>query len=64
MPDVDMDANMTDSGLDMETENFETEASETQAGEDATYTEEEEDPFSDRNRWKRGILEDPDADNW
>lgn len=64
MPDVDMDANMTDAGLDMETENFETEASETQAGEEATYAEEEEDPFSDRNRWKRGILEDPDADNW
>ncbi len=26
--------------------------------------EEDEDPFSDRNRWKRGILEDPEADNW
>jgi hypothetical protein len=26
--------------------------------------EEEEDPFSDSNRWKRGILEDPDVDNW
>jgi hypothetical protein len=26
--------------------------------------EEDEDPFSDRSRWKRGILEDPEADNW
>ncbi len=26
--------------------------------------EDEEDPFSDRNRWRRGILEDPDSDNW
>ena len=26
--------------------------------------EDDEDPFSDRNRWKRGIMEDPDADNW
>ena len=30
-----------------------------------TITEEEdEDPFSDKNRWRRGILEDPDADSW
>jgi hypothetical protein len=26
--------------------------------------EDDEDPFSDRNRWKRGILEDPDVDSW
>ena len=26
--------------------------------------EDDEDPFSDRSRWKRGILEDPEADNW
>lgn len=26
--------------------------------------EEDEDPFSDKSRWKRGILEDPEADNW
>ena len=68
--------NMTDAGLDMETENFEMETvteEETESGagggateEEGTVVEEEEDedPFSDRNRWKRGILEDPDADNW
>jgi hypothetical protein len=72
---MDMGDNMTDAGLDMETESFEVEtASEddtegaTAGGteEDATFAEEEEDedPFSDRNRWKRGVLEDPDADNW
>ncbi|MES2274056.1 MAG: hypothetical protein V4487_07680, partial [Chlamydiota bacterium] len=30
----------------------------------AAEEEDDEDPFSDRNRWKRGILEDPDVDNW
>lgn len=34
--------------------------------EDSAFSEDEEedDPFSDRNRWKRGVLEDPDSDNW
>jgi len=74
MPDMEVNnsnnnsSNMTDAGLDMETEGFETESSstETSSGEEATFfeEEEEEDPFSDRNRWKRGIMEDPDSDNW
>ncbi len=71
MPDMEVNnnsSNMTDAGLDMETEGFETESSstETSAGDEATFfeEEEEEDPFSDRNRWKRGIMEDPDSDNW
>jgi hypothetical protein len=73
LPDMDMGENMTDAGLDMETEAFDMETvseEETEGGggteEDATFVEEEEDedPFSDRNRWKRGILEDPDSDNW
>lgn len=29
-----------------------------------TISEDDEDPFSDRNRWRRGILEDPDSDSW
>jgi hypothetical protein len=64
----DMNMGNTDFGIDTETEGFD---SETSAGtdsdkkEDVTFVEEdEEDPFSDKNRWKRGILEDPDADNW
>ncbi len=74
MPDIDLgEENMTDAGLDMETEAFEyetTSAEETEGGaaeeeeEKAEEEEEEEDPFSDRNRWRRGVMEDPDADNW
>jgi len=74
LPDMDIGDNMTDAGLDMETETYEMETisdEETEGGgggteEDATIGEEEddEDPFSDRNRWKRGILEDPDSDKW
>jgi hypothetical protein len=70
---MEMGDNMTDAGLDMETENFDMETiteDETESGggteDEATIAEEEddEDPFSDRNRWKRGVLEDPDVDNW
>ena len=74
LPDMEMGENMTDAGLEMETENFdmetitedETEGGSTATEEDGTVAEEEEDedPFSDRNRWKRGVLEDPDVDNW
>ena len=75
LPDMDIGENMTDAGLDMETETYEMETiteEETESGaaaaaadEEGTVVEEEdEDPFSDRNRWKRGILEDPEADNW
>ena len=74
LPDMEMGDNMTDAGLDMETEAYDMETvheEETESGSsteegEATVVEEEgdEDPFSDRNRWKRGILEDPDADNW
>lgn len=73
LPDMDVGEHMTDAGLDMETEAYDMETiadDETEGGgggseEESTLLEEEdEDPFSDRNRWKRGILEDPDADNW
>jgi len=77
LPDMEIGENMTDAGLDMETENFDMETTsgeeDTESGsssggseEEATVVEDEdeEDPFSDRNRWKRGVLEDPDADNW
>lgn len=76
LPDMEMGDNMTDAGLDMETEAYDMETvteEETESGtssgvteEEATVLEEEEDedPFSDRNRWRRGILEDPDVDSW
>ncbi len=71
LPDIDIgEEGMTDVGIDMETESFDVE---TATGEEAVEAdeenppveeEEEEDPFSDRNRWRRGILEDPDANDW
>lgn len=74
LPDMDMGDSMTDAGLDMETESYDMETindddtesgSSTEEGESTLLDEDDdEDPFSDRNRWKRGILEDPDADNW
>ena len=73
LPDMEAGENLTDAGLDMETDNYDAETAteegaETSGGEEETVheeeEEEEEDPFSDRNRWKRGVLEDPDADNW
>lgn len=71
LPDVEGGDSMTDAGLDMETESYDMETiaeDETEGGErdeEATIVEEEdEDPFSDRNRWRRGVLEDPDSDNW
>jgi hypothetical protein len=68
LPDMDMNENMTDAGLDMETENFDMETvsddDEDKGEEEATIVDEDDDPFSDKNRWKRGVLEDPDVDNW
>lgn len=75
MPDMPA-ADETEGGnFDMDTTSFDTS---TGTGEDTTSTtsetseeemssqiyEEDEDPFSDKNRWKRGIWEDPDADQW
>lgn len=73
LPDMDMGDNMTDAGLDMETESYDMETISDDDGDSSSVEEgevtvfeddDEEDPFSDRNRWKRGILEDPDSDNW
>ncbi|GAB4194043.1 MAG: hypothetical protein Tsb0015_17020 [Simkaniaceae bacterium] len=61
---------VTESGIESETESYEGETTfseeteESPATEERTIYEEDEDPFSDRNRWRRGVLEDPDADNW
>lgn len=72
LPDIDIaEEGFTDAGLDMETEPFDIETTASgeegeEADEDASPAEEEEeeDPFSDRNRWRRGVLEDPDANDW
>lgn len=61
------EGNMTDAGIEMETETFVAETAtgeESEEGEEQEEEEEVEDPFSDRNRWKRGVIEDPDADQW
>lgn len=74
LPDVEGSENLTDAGLDMETEAYDMETEEeteggggggaTEEETSAVEEEEDEDPFSDRNRWKRGIMEDPDKDSW
>lgn len=70
VPDINLDdTSVTDAGLDLENETF-TEAetasdeSEETASEDITSLDEDDDPFSDSNRWRRGVLEDPDSDAW
>lgn len=71
MPDMGGGADDTTEGggFDAETD-YEVE---TATGEESTENDEdlssqiydeEEDPFSDKNRWRRGVLEDPDADQW
>ena len=59
----------TEAGLDMETESMDLQTAEDDKGEATATTEvekveEEDDPFSDRNRWKRGGIIDPDATEW
>ena len=59
---------LTETTYDMETDTSEDGGEEGAAasdedGDSALDEEEEEDPFSDKNRWRRGII-DPDADNW
>ncbi|MCK4934809.1 MAG: hypothetical protein KAR79_04400 [Simkaniaceae bacterium] len=70
LPGMDAESSgMTEAGLDLETETYENDsatASGSEDGDETTSVEEveEDDPFSDKNRWRRGILEDPDADSW
>lgn len=67
MPGIDMEeSSMTDAGFDMESESYdsETTGSGTEVSGEHSMSDEEDDPFSDRNRWRRGIQEDPDRDNW
>lgn len=71
IPDMDInDDDMDDAAISTESDTVTSETS-THTGEREdtfddmkdTTTDEDDDPFSDKNRWKRGIL-DPDADNW
>lgn len=72
--DIDIGEETTESSIDLETESmdFETTEEETSTAtneeaveeESEDETEDEEDPFSDRNRWRRGGILDPDATEW
>ncbi len=74
IPDIDMGdtaGGLTDTGFDVETEAGEVESSVIEERDDAddekeADEEEEEDDsfFSDKNRWRRGGIIDPDADEW
>lgn len=77
IPDVDMGETAMgggESGFDMETDAVDVETSiieerdeteKEEGDEDRTVADEEdESPFSDRNRWRRGGIIDPDADEW
>lgn len=65
----DADDNYSDTETDIDTTSYEAETSalfdlDEKIAEGKTLTDEEDDPFSDKNRWRRGILEDPDANDW
>lgn len=74
IPDIDIGETMggNESGFDMETdaieiENTAEEHGEEEEGEGTDQEEEEEEDesyFSDRNRWRRGGIIDPDANDW
>lgn len=74
IPDIDIGETMggTETGFDMETEAVEVdntaeERDEEDEDADAENEEEEEEDesyFSDRNRWRRGGIVDPDANDW
>jgi hypothetical protein len=76
IPDIDVGETATgiaDTGFDMETETGDVETSsvieEREEGEEERGKEEEEEEdddsfFSDKNRWRRGGIIDPDADDW
>jgi hypothetical protein len=71
LPDIDShhDSEMTDAGLELESDSYESDSLSAsdfdEGGEDRTMIEEEdENPFSDRNRWRRGIQDDPEANDW
>ena len=68
--DMEIESEDTETSLEMETETMEFDTTEEKeepetGGAEAEEEEEEEyDPFSDRNRWKRGGIIDPDANEW
>lgn len=72
IPDIDIGETMggNESGFEMETDAIEVDQTveEREEEEEGTEQEEEEEDdesyFSDRNRWRRGGIVDPDANDW
>jgi len=72
IPDIDMgDAggNNNETGFDMDTDVIEVENTTDDRDDDDDQTENEDDNedesyFSDKNRWRRGGIVDPDANDW
>jgi len=66
MSDMDMQNEETETGLDIETETVEVDTGDDDKSDDSSSddAEDEADPFSDKNRWKRGGIIDPDANEW
>lgn len=72
--DIDIGGEETaEASIDLETESMDFETTEEEATttteevveeEPEETAEDEEDPFSDRNRWRRGGILDPDATEW
>ena len=68
-PDIEVaesGGGMTEVNMETETETYETTSytESTEVVEEKTQHTEEDDPFSDKNRWKRGILDDQDTSQW
>jgi len=71
IPDVSDENETTEGGFEMETGTFEADHTTLfdieMAGEEKVTTEHEseEDPYSDKNRWRRSMeITDPESDNW
>lgn len=69
IPDIDIGETMggAETGFEMETDAIEVDNTIEERDEEVTEQEEEEDDesyFSDRNRWRRGGIVDPDANDW
>ena len=68
MSDVEVNES-TEGGFEVDQEETSTETSDESVvsetvREDDDATEDDEDPFSDRNRWRRGGIIDPESNDW
>lgn len=70
IPDIDIGETMggNDTSFEMETDAVGAEQTQEERDEEEEVTQEEEEEdesyFSDRNRWRRGGIVDPDANDW